>query len=81
MSKKYGLLMILCCVIGIGAVAAVVLFKIPINSVFVVLLLLLCPLSHMLMMGTMGHDGSEHHQTGEKSAMMLPKEQKKILRE
>ena len=63
MSKKHTLLMVACCVIGMGAVAAIFLFKLPVNSVLVGLMLLVCPLSHLLMMGAMGKQGHEHHET------------------
>jgi hypothetical protein len=56
MSKKHTLIMIACCVIGMGAVLAVFVFGIPVNNVVFGLMLLLCPLSHILMMGMMGKD-------------------------
>lgn len=62
MSKKHMILMLACCFIGIGAVAAIFLFRIPTNSVVIGLLLLLCPLSHILMMRGMmgGHENHDH---------------------
>lgn len=51
MSKKHTILMIACCAIGMGGVLAVLVFKIPVNNVVFALMLLLCPLSHLLMMG------------------------------
>lgn len=62
MSKKHTILMVLCCVVGIGAILAVTAFRVPVNNVLLVGLLLLCPLSHILMMGMMGKEhnhGSE----------------------
>jgi len=59
MSKKHGLLMLACCVLGMGVAAAVFLFDVPLNRVFTGLLLLLCPLSHLIMMRFMGH--GDHH--------------------
>jgi len=59
--------MLACCLIGMGSVVAVTVFKVPINNVFLVLMLLICPLSHVLMMKMMmGHHHSdeqnqEHH--------------------
>jgi len=63
MSKKHTILMLLCCVVGMGAAAAIFFFGIPVNRVFTALLILLCPLSHLLMMKFMmnghGHSGNE----------------------
>lgn len=61
MSKKHGLIMIACCAIAIGAAMAIFVFKVPTNNVILPLLLLLCPLSHLLMMGTMGHGSHADH--------------------
>jgi hypothetical protein len=61
MSKKHTILMLACCLIGMGAVVAVFAFKIPVNSVVLGLILLLCPLSHILMMSMMGHKDHEQH--------------------
>jgi uncharacterized membrane protein YhaH (DUF805 family) len=52
-SAKHGLLMLLCCLIPIIAIAVVRLFDVPLNNVLYVGLLLLCPVSHVLMMGGM----------------------------
>jgi hypothetical protein len=53
MIGKHGLLMLICCLIPIIAIGAIRLFNIPLNGVLYVSLLLLCPLSHVLMMGGM----------------------------
>lgn len=74
MSKKHGLIMVACCFIAMGALAAVLLFKVPVNNVFVVLMILICPLSHFLMMGLMGHGEHDHHQSSTRSADSAPKE-------
>jgi hypothetical protein len=63
MSKKHTFIMIACCVIGMGGVAAIFLFKLPVNSVLVGLMLLVCPLSHLLMMSMMGKQDQQHHET------------------
>jgi hypothetical protein len=80
MSKKHGLIMIACCLLALGAAAAVFLFKVPANNVFIILMFLLCPLSHILMMGMMGHDkhaGHEHQQKTIDPVSISPENQTK----
>ncbi|MBA4383742.1 MAG: hypothetical protein C0410_03325 [Anaerolinea sp.] len=74
MSKKHGLIMVACCVIAMGALAAVFLLKVPVNNVFIVLMILICPLSHFFMMGLMRHGEHDHHQTNNQSAIPSPSE-------
>jgi hypothetical protein len=77
MSKKHGLLMMGGCVIMMAAAAAVLFFKVPVNNVFIVLMLLLCPLSHFLMMGMMSHgkeETQENCHSAEKMVITSPKE-------
>jgi hypothetical protein len=59
MSSKYMILMLLICVVAMGGVTAILFFGVPVNGLFLGLMILLCPLSHLLMMKYMGH-GSEH---------------------
>jgi uncharacterized membrane protein len=63
MTKKHMLIMLACCLIPITTLAAVFLFNVPLSSVLLYVLFLICPLAHLLMMKFMTHD--EHPgQTG-----------------
>jgi len=68
-SRRHLLLMLLCCLAPLVGLAAIYLFKVPFTSVLSVGVLLLCPLSHLLMMAFMrGHDHTEHPRTIEGAA-------------
>lgn len=67
MKKSHLLIMVLCCLIPVIALAAIFLFNIPVSSVLLFGLILLCPISHLLMMKFMGHDHS-HSETSEAPA-------------
>lgn len=58
MKKSHMWMMILCCLIPIIGLAAVFLFNVPLSNVLLFGLILLCPISHLLMMKYMGHDHS-----------------------
>ena len=64
MKKSHIWMMILCCLIPVVGLVAVYFFKIPLNNVLFYGMVLLCPLSHLLMMKFMGHDhaSAEQHQ-------------------
>jgi uncharacterized membrane protein len=66
MSKKHLLIMLACCLIPIAALMAIFVFKVAVSAVFYGVIMLFCPLSHLLMMKFMGHDHKqqqiqEHH--------------------
>jgi hypothetical protein len=56
MKKSHLLLMLLCCLIPLAGIAAIALFRVPASSVLYFGLVLLCPLMHLLMMRSMGHN-------------------------
>lgn len=55
-------MMVVCSLIAIGAVAAIFFFRLPVRSAVFGLMILICPLFHLLMMKFMGHDHDKEHQ-------------------
>lgn len=65
MSKKHALIMVACCLIPIAGFALASVFNIPIKSVLLYGMVIVCPLSHLLMMKFMmrGDSQAHHHDT------------------
>ncbi len=75
MKKSHVLLMILCCLIPIIVLSAVYIFRIPTSAVLLYGMILLCPLSHILMMRFMmrDHGGAEHAGPGHDARAAMPR--------
>lgn len=50
MNSRHTLVMLVCCLIPLAAFAAMFVFNVPADNVLLFALVLLCPLSHLLMM-------------------------------
>lgn len=59
MKKSHLWIKILCCLIPIVGLAAIFLFNIFVSNVLLFGLILLCLVSHLLMMKYMGHEHSD----------------------
>jgi uncharacterized membrane protein len=62
MNSKHTLVMLMCCLIPVAAFAAFYIFDIPANIVLLFALVILCPLSHLLMMNYTGKRNTGHHE-------------------
>jgi len=59
MTKKIVLILFACCLVPVGALAAIYLVHIPVSSVLLLGIVLLCPLSHLLLMKFINHGDNE----------------------
>lgn len=62
MKKSHTWIMLLCCLIPVVGLIAVYFFKIPLSNLLFYSMILICPLSHLLMMRSMGHEHSSSEQ-------------------
>jgi hypothetical protein len=62
LKSKHFLIMLICCLIPVAGFAVVTVFNIPLNTVLWFALMMLCPLSHIILMKYMmpGHNHHEH---------------------
>ncbi|MCA0454004.1 MAG: DUF2933 domain-containing protein [Chloroflexi bacterium] len=67
MNPKHTLVMLVCCLIPIAAFTAIFVFNAPINNVLLFGLVLLCPLSHLLMMKNMLKAEDSHREAHQHS--------------
>lgn len=58
LTSKHVYLMLACCLVTVAALAAISAFQVPMSTVLLFGLVLLCPLSHLLMMKFMIDDHS-----------------------
>lgn len=61
MNKKHMLIMLACCLIPVAGLVAFYAFNIPLNGIIYGALILVCPLSHLLMMKFMMKDHNQHN--------------------
>ncbi|MER3458965.1 MAG: hypothetical protein C4309_10400 [Chloroflexota bacterium] len=59
--KRHLWLMLICCLIPITALAVVWLFNISVSGPVLIALVLLCPLSHLALMGLFMRESREHN--------------------
>ncbi len=59
--SRHMLIMVLCCAIPMAAIAVIAAFRIPLPDVLRYGVILLCPLSHFVLMSLMGQDKHDKH--------------------
>ncbi len=68
---KHGLIMLACCLVPLGLLVAVAVFRIDVGTLGLFAMVLLCPLMHIFMMRSMGHgDHAAHHGAASERAVV-----------
>ena len=64
MTKKHLWIMLACCLLPVAAIVAVRVFNVPVGTLGLYALILLCPIGHLLLMSKMMHRMGDmgHHQ-------------------
>jgi hypothetical protein len=60
-NKRHTWIMLFCCLLLIVGLATIFLFNIPVTSMIYFGLILLCPIAHFFMMGSMHDNNSQTH--------------------
>jgi hypothetical protein len=61
MNKKHLMIMLACCLVPMAGLVLIAFFKIPVSTVLLGAMIVICPLSHLLMMVFMGREHNASH--------------------
>lgn len=61
MQRKHIFIMLICCLVPIGAWTALSIFNVPLNTLLLAGVILLCPILHLVMMKSMMHNEEHEH--------------------
>lgn len=64
MKRSHALLMLLCCLAPLAAFVSIALLRLPVNTVMLAGMMLLCPFSHVLRMARMRHEAGDLRPNG-----------------
>ncbi len=77
LTSKHVYLMLACCLVTVAVLAAISAFQVPVSTVLLFGLVLLCPLAHLLMMKFMIDDHSADRAVRKVKRETQPYEEKK----
>lgn len=60
MNRRHTFWMVVCCLVPAAGIAALVVFRVPLNTSLWLVFALACPLIHVLGMRSMDHDPASH---------------------